>query len=73
VNQVLLRGGTKALDPDMDDSKPSQGGAHPVAPATPAEATKPAPAQKPSEIGGPKGLDPTRYGDWERDGRCVDF
>lgn len=25
------------------------------------------------EIGGPKGLDPTRYGDWERAGRCVDF
>tara|TARA_B110000014_G_C20053236_1_gene548022 strand:+ start:270 stop:530 length:261 start_codon:yes stop_codon:yes gene_type:complete len=25
------------------------------------------------EIGGPKGPEPTRYGDWERDGRCVDF
>lgn len=25
------------------------------------------------EIGGPKGLEPTRYGDWERNGRCVDF
>lgn len=25
------------------------------------------------EIGGPKGPDPTRYGDWERRGRCVDF
>ena len=25
------------------------------------------------EIGGPKGLEPTRFGDWERDGRCVDF
>lgn len=25
------------------------------------------------EIGGPKGLEPTRYGDWERKGRCVDF
>jgi hypothetical protein len=31
-------------------------------------------ADKPSkEIGGPKGPEPTRYGDWERDGRCVDF
>lgn len=27
----------------------------------------------PKEIGGPKGLEPTRFGDWERDGRCVDF
>ena len=25
------------------------------------------------EIGGPKGEEPTRYGDWERDGRCCDF
>lgn len=32
-------------------------------------------SQEPSEIevGGPKGLEPTRYGDWERKGRCVDF
>jgi len=29
---------------------------------------------KPKEIGGrKKGLDPTRYNDWEKDGRCVDF
>ncbi len=27
----------------------------------------------PIEIGGPKGLEPTRYGDWERRGRCIDF
>ena len=25
------------------------------------------------ELGGPKGLDPTRYGDWERKGICYDF
>ncbi|CAB3244730.1 unnamed protein product [Arctia plantaginis] len=25
------------------------------------------------EIGGPKGLEPTRYGDWERKGICTDF
>lgn len=29
--------------------------------------------KKPVEFGGPKGLEPTRYGDWERKGRCVDF
>ena len=27
----------------------------------------------PREIGGPKGLEPTRYGDWEKAGRCFDF
>ena len=26
-----------------------------------------------SEIGGPKGPEPTRYGDWEKGGRCTDF
>jgi hypothetical protein len=25
------------------------------------------------EVGGPKGPEPTRFGDWERNGRCVDF
>ena len=25
------------------------------------------------ESGGPKGLEPTRYGDWEGKGRCSDF
>jgi hypothetical protein len=29
---------------------------------------------KPREIGGrADGLDPTRYGDWEKNGRCIDF
>lgn len=27
----------------------------------------------PAEVGGPKGPDPTRFGDWERKGRCIDF
>jgi hypothetical protein len=32
------------------------------------------PKQAPiKEIGGPKGPEPTRYGDWEIGGRCSDF
>ncbi|MCS4503603.1 hypothetical protein KBTX_00920 [wastewater metagenome] len=27
----------------------------------------------PEEIGGPRGPEPTRYGDWESNGRCSDF
>ena len=27
----------------------------------------------PKEQGGPKGPEPTRYGDWEKGGRCSDF
>ncbi len=30
-------------------------------------------APMPKEIGGPKGPEPTRYGDWEVKGRCSDF
>ncbi len=30
-------------------------------------------ADRPREIGGRGGLDPTRYGDWEKAGRCIDF
>lgn len=38
------------------------------------EANKDAPTtDKPIEIGGRKGPDPTRYGDWEKKGKCVDF
>lgn len=25
------------------------------------------------EVDGPQGPEPTRYGDWERRGRCIDF
>jgi hypothetical protein len=45
--------------------------------ATPAPADKPAakpPAPPmPKEIGGPKGPEPTRFGDWEQKGRATDF
>jgi hypothetical protein len=43
---------------------------------TPVAAPKPEPQPKPKserEIGGPKGPEPTRYGDWETNGRCTDF
>lgn len=37
--------------------------------ASATDAGEPAPA----EIGGRDGPDPTRYGDWEKNGRCIDF
>ena len=37
----------------------------------PDEGPKRAPEQR--EIGGPRGPEPTRYGDWEQNGRCTDF
>jgi hypothetical protein len=41
-------------------------------PAAPVQKVQ-APATQPREIGGPKGPEPTRYGDWEYNGRCTDF
>ena len=29
--------------------------------------------KKTRELGGRKGPEPTRYGDWEKSGRCIDF
>jgi len=34
---------------------------------------KPAPPAQSDETGGPRGPEPTRFGDWERKGRCIDF
>jgi hypothetical protein len=28
---------------------------------------------RPREIGGRGGPEPTRFGDWEKNGRCIDF
>ena len=36
-------------------------------------ATPPAPVGVDGESGGREGPDPTRYGDWEKNGRCIDF
>jgi hypothetical protein len=46
-----------------------------ASPPTPPAVPEPkAPSALPvKEIGGPPGPDPTRYGDWERKGRCIDF
>ena len=30
-------------------------------------------APAPPEFGGREGPEPTRYGDWEKNGRCIDF
>ena len=31
------------------------------------------PSERPAEHGGQAGPEPTRYGDWEKKGRCTDF
>ena len=53
--------------------------AHP-SPEVPSPATTPGTGAAPEtgspvveETGGRKGPEPTRYGDWEKNGRCIDF
>ncbi len=53
-------------DPSSDNP-PSESGADEATDKTPS------PEVRPKEIGGRKGPDPTRYGDWEKGGRCIDF
>ena len=38
-----------------------------------AAATDSSEQKLPAEVDGPKGPEPTRYGDWEQKGRCTDF
>lgn len=50
-------------------SEPTEAGAETMKPAQPGEYVNP----DTGEIGGPRGPEPTRYGDWEHKGRCSDF
>ncbi len=64
----------------MDDLPPDAAPGKPLTPAArraleEAQARRAAAEAegKPPEQGGPKGLEPTRFGDWERKGIAVDF
>jgi hypothetical protein len=47
--------------------------AEPAPPAPRVPQAPAAPAATPRESGGRDGPDPTRFGDWEKNGRCIDF
>jgi len=58
-------------------NSPDKLGSHQETPASMPESgtekTKEGEPQSHREVGGPKGPEPTRYGDWEKGGRCIDF
>lgn len=74
---------TSPADPVVRSFRPKQDDVVPLAEFLAAQEPKsevtPTPAATQTagavpEIGGRKsGLEPTRYGDWEKDGRCIDF
>jgi hypothetical protein len=41
--------------------------------ADPVEPNRDSTAPVAKEIGGRDGPEPTRFGDWEKNGRCIDF
>jgi hypothetical protein len=53
--------------PDPDSNHDTGAAQDVVVPATSV------PRKPPAEIGGRDGPEPTRYGDWEKAGRCIDF
>lgn len=56
--------------PDKPADSPVPG---PIDPPVPTPTDPPVPAPSDTEHGGPKGPEPTRYGDWEKGGIAVDF
>lgn len=58
--------------PETQPTPPCPPPDHPASGTLPATAATPAP-NRPREIGGRDGPEPTRFGDWEKAGRCIDF
>jgi hypothetical protein len=62
-----------AMNPvEQNSRKPGEQQAAPQHEPQPAPDAPLKPTQ-PRELGGRQGPDPTRYGDWELRGRCIDF
>jgi len=67
---------TSAVMPDMPQTALPAAPADAVTEPGPASAqprVRPTPGPIVREVGGPPGPEPTRYGDWEKNGRCIDF
>lgn len=60
---------TGATEPPREEQRKDKGGAS-SSPISTVNKQQGAPDR---EIGGRGGLDPARYGDWEKKGRCIDF
>lgn len=61
------------MPPAMNDVTPPKKLEEVVKTYKPAATHEAETEKHPVEFGGPKGPEPTRYGDWEKKGRCIDF
>ena len=62
---------TKTSEPQLTDPEKHDDTGRP--PAKQGNHSEKQMSQQVKEINGPKGPEPTRYGDWEVNGRCSDF
>ena len=69
--QTSRRIAMQSAQPESTEGQSPTGEAEASLPAQPQPAGSD--AQAPREIGGREGPDPTRFGDWEKNGRCIDF
>ena len=67
--QNASEAGSETSISGSDPDKSSLSSDPPAPSVAPASLSQP----RPREIGGPEGPEPTRYGDWEKKGRCIDF
>jgi hypothetical protein len=66
--------GSTQKKPVLSGASVTDAAANPVeSGSNPESSTNKEDTAQPRELGGPAGLEPTRYGDWERKGRCIDF
>lgn len=62
-----------AASPIRPDDVPSSSAVGQWKPEPDEEARAQTGGEAPKEIGGRDGPEPTRFGDWEKNGRCIDF
>ena len=68
---TLISGKLSPVMPNSEDQAPKTRPTETAAADQPVVATPVLP--EPREVGGREGPEPTRFGDWERKGRCIDF
>jgi hypothetical protein len=65
--------GSESNSQDSSDAKVAAVHAGNAAPDAGLQAAAPALVRSQREVGGREGPEPTRFGDWEKSGRCIDF
>ncbi|NGX16758.1 DUF1674 domain-containing protein [Wenzhouxiangella sp. XN24] len=59
--------------PEANKNEPVEGAPEPEQDVATTAAAETAETAPPKEVGGRDGPEPVRYGDWEKNGRCIDF